>query len=401
MKKIIFLVLDGLGDESIPDFEGKTPLEKARTPNLDRLALLGQTGLLEPAFSGALPTSEEGHLQLFGYDPQKIGIRRGFFTSRGAGIKTKPGDVALRGNFATINSKGEVTDRRAGRIKTKKARKLVNSLGKIKVSGVRFLIESATDHRLGIVMRGEGLSPHISDTDTFYSTLSPGFKNSTPKKETPEAAKTSRALNEFLKKAKKVLKNHPVNKKREKKGLPPANAVLTRSASSCVEVESFFKRWGFKAFCVAGKPLYKQVAEVLGMKVLKVKGATGHKDTDLEAKVAKSLEALRKGDFVFTHIKATDSLAEDGDWRAKKEFLEKVDEKITPFLELEKTLVVVTSDHSTCSLKKRHCDLPCPVLIKGGGKDEVEFFSEKECRKGELGKFPQIKLMEKVKKEAL
>ncbi len=401
MKKVLFLVLDGLGDEPIPEFEGKTPLEEAHTSNLDRLAFLGQTGLLEPAFSGALPTSEEGHLQLFGYDPQKLGIRRGFFTSRGAGIKTKPGDVALRGNFATMNPEGEVTDRRAGRIKTEQAQKLVGSLKEIKSGEIRFLIESATDHRLGIVMRGEGLSPCISDTDTFYSTLSSGFKKSSPEKETPEAVKTSQALNEFLKKAREVLKDHPVNKKRQKEGLPPANAVLTRGASSCRDVDSFYNRWGFKAFCVAGKPLYKQIAEVLGMKVLKVKGATGHQDTDLEAKVAEALEALDRGNFVFTHIKATDSLAEDGNYHAKEKFLEKVDERIKPFLNLEETLVVVTSDHSTCSLKKRHCELPCPTLIKGGKKDEVKFFSEKECRKGGLGKFPQIKLMEKVKKEVL
>ncbi len=149
---------------------------------------------------------------------------------------------------------------------------------------------------------------------------------------------------------------------------------------------------------MAGKTLYKQIADSLGMEVLKVKGATGYKDTDLEAKVSTSLNALEKKDkdFVFLHIKATDSLAEDGDYKAKKKFIHKVDQCFERLLDEKELLITITSDHSTCSLKKRHCGLDCPILIWGGEQDSVRVFSEKDCKRGKLGSFAQIETMKKV-----
>lgn len=398
MKKILFIVLDGLGDEPIPDFGNKTPLEAAETPYMDKMVKEGLCGLLKVNFKNALPTSEQGHLNLFGYDPEKLGVRRGIFTAQGAGIKTKKGDIALRGNFATLNQKGEVIDRRAGRIKTKQAKRLIQSLRKIRVKDIRFLIKSATDHRLGIVMRGRGLSPYISDSDPFYSELSTELERVRPVSETKEAEKTAQALNEFLEKAQEILKTHPLNEQREQQALPPANCVLSRGASFCKEILSFKEKWGLNGACVAGKTLYKEIGRVLGMEVLKVKGATGHKDTDLEGKVSTSLDALKnKGkDFVFLHIKATDSLAEDGDYEGKKEFIQKIDRHFEILLSQNNLLIVVTCDHATCSLRKRHCGLDCPILIWGGAKDNVQVFSEKGCKKGGLGLFPQIETMKKV-----
>ncbi len=395
-KKILFIVLDGLGDEPIPDFENKTPLEAADTPHMDKMAEQGQCGLLQVSFKGALPTSEQGHLNLFGYDAEKLGVRRGVFTAQGAGIETREGDIALRGNFGTLNKKGEVVDRRAGRIKTEEAKKLITSLRKIKTEKVRLIIKSATDHRLGIVMRAQGLSPYVSDSDPFYSELSTGLQQVKPLVETEEAQKTAQALNKFLNQAQEVLKNHPVNRQREQREEPPANCVLTRGASFCRKITSFKKKWGLDGACVAGKTLYKQIADSLGMEVLRVKGATGYKDTDLEAKVDRSLDAFKKKDFVFLHIKATDSLAEDGDYEGKKEFIQRVDKYFGRLLNQKSLLAVITSDHSTCSLKKRHCGLDCPTLIWGGERDDVCAFSEKDCREGGLGLFPQIEIMKKI-----
>lgn len=395
MKKILFLVLDGLGDEPIPEFGGKTPLEKAETPYLDRLAEEGRVGLLELEFSGALPTSEEGHLQLFGYDPQKLGIRRGLFTARGAGLEPRAGDVALRGNLGTLE-KGKVVDRRAGRIETGESKKLIKALRGIEVGGVEWRIKSATEHRLGIVMRGENLSPFVSDSDPFYTHLSTGFEKVRPLKDTEGAGRTARALNEFLERSREVLGGHSLNEKRKKKNLPPANCVLTRGASACRELEPFKEKWGLESVCIAGKPLYKQIAEALGMKVLKVEGATGEPDTDLEAKFEKAIDSSKKYQFLFVHVKATDSLAEDGSYLEKRDFIEKVDRRMKILGGLKETLIVVTCDHSTCSLKQRHCDLPCPLLVWGAGRGSTSSFGEKSCRRGALGSLPMAELMERL-----
>ena len=392
--KILFIVLDGLGDEPIKKLKNMTPLESAKTPNLDYLAEKGVSGLMEPCYSMAIPTSEEGHFSLFGYNSEKLGIRRGIFTAKGAGIKVRSGDVALRGNFGTVDKNLNLIDRRAGRIE--KTGPLIKSLSKIKIEGVRFLMKSAHEHRIGIVMRGKNLSSRISDGDPFYSSLGKKAKKIIPLDKSSKAAFTAKALNEFLAKAQEVLKDHPLNKKREKQGLLPANYILVRGASSVKKIDSFKKKYGLKACCIAGKLLYQQIAESLGMKIIKVKGANGLISTNLKGKIEAVRKSFKDYDFVFLHIKATDSLSEDGDFLGKKKFIEKIDKRMKPLLKLKDTLIIVTADHSTCCLLKRHCARDIPVLIYGAGEDSVKKFSEKDCNKGGLGKFKQIKLMSKI-----
>jgi len=394
MKKIILIVLDGLGDGPIPDFNGKTPLEAARTPNLDKLAEEGISGMVKPVFTTAVPTSEEGHFVLFGYNPEKYKIQRGIFTAEGAGIKLKKGDVALRGNFGTVDESMNVLDRRAGRIK--KTEPLIKALKGITIGGVKFLIKKAGDYRVGIVLRGKGLSSNISDGDPHYGSLGKGLRKVKPLDKSSEARFTAEILNKFLEKTHQILKNHPYNKERKKKGLLPANYILVREAGSFQKIPSFKKRYGLKACCVAGKFLYQQIAKKLGMKIIKVEGATGLPDTNLKGKFEAVLNNLDKYDFVFLHIKATDSLAEDGNFKGKKEFIEKVDKEVKPLFELEDVLIIVTADHSTCSLLKRHCKRSFPILIYGNGKDSVKEFSEKACQRGDLAKIRQLDIMDKV-----
>lgn len=394
MKKILFIVLDGLGDEPIPDFGNKTPLEAAKTPNLDLLAEQGICGQLLVKARGAIPTSEEGHFSLFGYDPQKYKIRRGIITVTGTGMRAKRGDVALRGNFATVDSRMNIVDRRAGRIEDVK--KLIVALEKIKINNIRFLIKSATQHRLGIIIRGKGLSPNISDGDPHYGKLGKRARKIKPLDSSKEAVYTAQVLNEFLRKSRQILSNHPQNKRRIERGLVPANYVLTRGASSLPKLPSFKKKYGLGACCIAGKFLYQQIGRILGMDILKAKGATGKQDTNLKGKIKTAQKALEKYDFVFLHIKATDSLAEDGNYRGKKKFIEEIDKELSPLLELKETLIAITCDHSTCSLLKRHCKLPCPILIWGGGGDNVSEFSEKSCGRGWLKKMKQIELMDRL-----
>ncbi len=393
MKEILFIVLDGLGDEPIPELGGKTPLAAAETPFMDGLAEQGILGLAKPKFQGALPTSEEGHLCLFGYNPEKLAIRRGLFTAKGAGLEVNSGDVALRGNFAYVKN-GKAVDRRAGRIKDTKD--LITALNEIKIDDAKIELKSAKEHRLGIVIRGEGLSAQISDSDPWYSHLDTKIRPIKPLDDFLQAEKTAEILNKFLEKANQVLKNHPQNKKRVANGLPPANYVITRGASSLDNLQSFQEKYGLKVSAIAGKFLYQQVAELIGMELVDVTGADGTSETNLSGKFEAALAALQTKDFVFLHIKATDSLAEDGKFIEKRDFIERVDREMQVVNHPDDTLVVITCDHSTCSLLKRHCDQPCPVLVWGAGSDQTTAFSEKQCADGMLDSFSQLNLMSKI-----
>lgn len=396
--KILLIIIDGLGDRPIKELGNKTPLEAARTPNLDFLAKNGICGLKKLKFRGATPTSEEAHFSLFGYDPEFYKIRRGIITASGCGMRAKKGDVALRGNFATVDKRLNIIDRRAGRIKNTQS--LVKALRGIEIDDVKFLLKSASEHRLGIILRGRNLSPNISDGDPFYGKLGKRARKIKALDKTPQALFTAKILNEFLRKTHKILIEYLQNKKREKLGLPPANYLLLRGASTIKKLPPFKKRYGLKACCIAGKFLYQQIGKILGMDVIKVKGANGLTSTNLKGKIQAAKKALKKYDFIFLHIKAADSLAEDGDFQGKKKFIEKIDKNLRPVLKLKDTLIVVTADHATCCALKRHCSEPVPVLVFGDGKDEVKKFSERECLKGKLGKIKSIdflKLIVKIK----
>ena len=396
MKRILFIVIDGLGDEPIPKLGGKTPLEAAHTPNLDFLASNGICGEAVVKFRGATPTSEESHFSLFGYDPELYKIKRGIIDATGVGMKAKKGDIALRGNFATVDGKLNAIDRRAGRIKDAQA--LIDTLNRMEIDGIKFLLKSATEHRVGIILRGENLSSNISDGDPFYGKLGKRARKIKPLDNSPEAIFTANVLNKFLNKSHQILKIHPQNLERERKNLPVANYILVRGASTIPQLPSFKTKYGLFACCIAGKFLYRQIGKILGMDLIKVKGATGLYNTDLGAKFLAAKRALKKYDFVFLHIKAADSLAEDGRFLEKKKFIEKIDKNFKKILNLKNVLIVTTCDHSTCSVLKRHCAKPCPVLIYGAGSNGAKKFSEKECRKGKLGRVNQLELMSKILK---
>lgn len=393
-KKIILIIIDGLGDEPIPQLGKRTPLEAANTPNLDFLAENGACGYVLPKLHNSLPTSEETHFALFGYNPEFYKIRRGIITATATGMKARKGDVALRGNFATVDDDLNIIDRRAGRIKKPEA--LIKALNGIEIRGVKFLLKSATEHRLGIIMRGKNLSFNISDGDPHYGKLGTRARKIKPLDKSKAAAFTAEVLNEFLEKAHLILKTHPQNKKRKKLGLSGANYILVRGASTIPKLPSFKEKYGLRAACIAGKFLYKQIGKILGMAQIEVKGATGLLSTNLKGKFEKAQNVLKKYDFIFLHIKAADSLAEDGDFLGKKEFIEEIDKNIKRLISLKDTLIVVTCDHSTCSLLKRHCKEPCPVLIYGVEKDSVKEFSERACKQGRLGRIKQIDLMQRI-----
>jgi len=205
-------------------------------------------------------------------------------------------------------------------------------------------------------------------------------------------------LNKFLDNTHQILNNHYLNKKRKKLGLLPANYVLVREAGFPQKTPNFNKKYNLKACCIAGKRLYQQIGQALGMRLIKVKGANGLVTTNLKGKISATKKAVKKYNFIFLHIKATDSLAEDGNYLGKKEFIKKIDKNLKPLLGLKNTLIVVTGDHSSCSLKKRHCSRPLPILIYSDTikANAVKEFSEKTCKKGKLGRIKQLKLMQNI-----
>ena len=391
MKKIFFIILDGLGDRPIKELGNKTPLEAAQTPNLDFLAKNGVCGLIEPFRfpKEKKPTSESTHVALFGFQNYFLG--RGPYEVLGIGMNMKKGDIAFRVNFASIDSKFKIIDRRAGRIE--KTQDLVKALQGIEIDGVKFLIKKSYGHRLGLIMRGKGLSAQISNGDSKQIGVRP--KKIESKDKSKKAKFTADVLNKFLEKTYQILKEHSLNKKRKNQGLLSANYLLIRGAGEFKKTPTFKEKYKLRACCIAAGSLYKGIARALGMDLIKVNGATGFINTNLKGKISAGVKALKKYDFVFLHIKAADNLAEDGNFQGKKKFIEKIDKNLNIFSRIKNTLLIVTCDHSTpCELKTHSTD-PVPVLVYGNKKDNVEKFTERDCKKGKLNKIKGIDFLKK------
>lgn len=388
-KKVILLVVDGLGDRVVKD--GKTTLQLADKPILDELAREGSTGLMSTLGRGIIPGSDTAHLALFGYEPDLYYKGRGPFEALGVGLKLRHGDVAFRCNFATVDESLRVVDRRAGRLKDE-GTELAKSLQGMNIEGVEVIFLSSTEHRGVLVLRGDGLSPAVSDTDPHSAEPLP-ILESKPIENTKEAKRTAYILNEVIRRSKAILSSHPLNKQREKEGKLPANVILTRGAGIYEKVESLRDKYGFSSCCIAGSALYKGVAKYVGMEILRVEGATGRLDTDIEAKAKAAREALEKFDLVFVHVKGTDNASHDGDLEGKLSMIKKVN-RLAEILKEEDAYFIVTADHSTPISIRRHSSDPVPVVIYGGDvrKDNVQFFDEISVSSGCLGYLVGVEL---------
>lgn len=385
--KLLFVVMDGLGDRPISELGGQTPLEYAKTPNMDKLASLGMNGLLHVIAPGVTPGSDTAHLALFGVDPYEYYTGRGPFEAAGIGLVVKEGDIAFRTNFATINPEGVIIDRRAGRIRegTDQLAKLFEGL---EIDGIEILLEAGTEHRAALVLRGDGLSDQVSENDPHVERKEPlEFK---PLDESPEAEKTARVLTSFVMKARTILNNAELNKKRVEEDLLPANYLLIRGAGKVPKLPNFEEEYCLETACVAGGGLYKGIGRMLGMHIIDDSRMSGGTTTDLLAKFEIAHNALNDYDFVFTHVKGTDNYSHDGKYKEKSEFIERVDKELYRFLpeNYEGDLVVmITGDHSTpCSFKDHSAD-PVPILIYSPDcrRDKVEKFGESYAVDGSLG----------------
>ncbi len=370
--KIVLLVADGLGGLPLEP-GGKTELEAANTPHLDALARRGTLGLSIPVLPGITPGSGPGHLGLFGYDPLEYQIGRGVLEALGIDFDLGPNDVAIRGNFCTLDDAGHIADRRAGRVGNDIAAPLCEKLDQIEIPGVEVFVRHVKEYRLVVVFRGEGLGGDVDDTDpqkTGVPPLDPVARNEASRR-TVEVAK------QFLAQAREVLKDDR-----------PANFLTLRGIAKRPPIPTFEEVYGTRAAAIAVYPMYRGLARLVGMDII------GPSET-LDDQMDWLARSWNDHDFFFVHFKYTDSTGEDGNFDAKVERTEQVDACIPKILALDPTVVIVTGDHSTPSKMRSHSWHPVPTLISAERcrYDGSEGFGESQCRAGGLGQFEAKYLM--------
>lgn len=370
--KIVLFVMDGLGGLPHPD-TGRSELETAHLPNLDALATRGICGLIDPVSPGITPGSGPAHLALFGYDPVRYQIGRGVLSALGIGFPMGPHDVAARMNFATVDAAGRITDRRAGRIATETNRTLVAKLRTITLPGVDVFVETESQHRAVLVLRGEGLSDRVSDTDPQRVGVPPEPARALA----PEAERTAELVRSFVAKAGELLRDDY-----------PANALLLRGFARIPAIPRFPDVYGIRSAAIAVYPMYRGLARLLGMEVL-----------DPGPTVADELALLRERweafDFFYVHVKAPDLKGEDGDFAGKVAVLEEIDQHLPALVALGPEVLAVTGDHSTPALLRGHSWHPVPfaLVARTAFVDEVRAFDERAVLGGGLGRFPALHVM--------
>lgn len=362
---MVLLVVDGLGGIPHPEYEDRTELEYAHTPNLNRLASESAVGLHLPAGIGVTPGSGPAHIALFGYDPFQVRIGRGILEALGLDAPLEPGDVAFRGNFVRFNEAGQVVDRRAGRISDEQARPLLHKLKEAisKVEDVDLSWIPGKEHRFVLILRGPGITDAVGDTDPQRE----GVEPLEPTPTEPSGEKTTRILQEVMRRAREVLSGEK------------ANGIVLRGAAQRPSIPSFGERWGVRAMGLAYYPMYRGLAQLVGM-------TTPHIESFEEA-LEKLSQAWDAFDFFYLHYKETDKKGEDGDFAGKVQAIENVDAAIPKILDLSPTVLVVTGDHATPSFYRSHSWHPVPLLLHGpySGRDGVEAFGERHCRLGSIG----------------
>lgn len=371
--KIVLLILDGLGGIPMKP-GGHTSLEAANTPNMDQLAQNGSLGSIVPIRPGITPGSGPAHLSLFGYDPIEHEVGRGVLEAKGIGIDVRPGDVAARGNFCTLDQDGNITDRRAGRISSDEGERLVKKLEGIKMDGLEITVRHLKEYRFALVLRGAALNAGIADTDPQVTGRAP----LEPKANEPAAVKTALLFKKWISEAEKILSE-------EKDG----NGVTLRGFGSDPQLDNYKDLYGLNAACIAVYPMYKGVAKLVGMDVIEFEG-------DSPADEFGALKNVWDDyDYFFVHIKKTDSMGEDGDFDGKVGVIESVDQAIHALTKLNPDVLMITGDHSTPAKMKSHSWHPVPFLLwapERGLPDTQDKFGERNCAAGGLGRFPAYEI---------
>ena len=370
--KIVMLVVDGLGGLPDPD-TGKSELQTADVPNLDALARQSSCGLTTPVLPGITPGSGPGHMSLFGYDPVKYLMGRGVLEALGSGVPLAEGDVAARGNLCTVDADGTITDRRAGRLPTSESEPLLRRLDAIDLPGADVAVYPVRDHRFVLTLRGPGLDERATDTDPLVEGTAPLAARPLSQ----EAARTAELVNGFVDRAREELA-----------GRSAANMVVLRGLSGLPGLPNMADAYALRPAVIAAYPMYRGLAELIGMTVLDSGSSFGEQLDVLEA----HYEAF---DFFFLHYKPADAAGEDGDFDAKVGSLESLDRWIPRILELGPDVLAVCGDHSTPAVLGGHSWHPVPLMIRSPHTPErtVEAFNEVACDHGALGRIPAVNLM--------
>jgi len=372
--KMVLLVLDGLGGLPM-ESGGQTELEAANTPNLDRLAATSDLGLSRPVAAGVSPGSGPGHLGLFGYNPLQFVVGRGVLSALGVGVELDKSDLAARINFASLDDSGKISDRRAGRIPSEKGEELVDLLNEnMKLDGAEVSITHEKEYRAVVVFKGEGLSRSLADSDPQRVGLEPLPVN--PTDDSSEAKKSAELANAFVEKANEILKDQH-----------PANTVLLRGFGMHPALPSFDETYNLNAAAIASYPMYKGLARLAGMELLKEgEGIAGEFQT--------LKENWDDHDFFFVHVKPTDAAGEDGDFERKAKVIEEVDALIPDLLDLGPDALAITGDHATPARLKSHSWHGVPFLLNSPYTlPTAESFGERPCAGGVLGEFPAEEIM--------
>ena len=368
--KLVLLVLDGVGDIATAATRYRTPLEAATTPHLDDLATASAMGRMIPVLPGITPGSGPGHLGLFGYDPVQTQVGRGVLEALGLGIELKRSDIAARANYCTLNAEGIVVDRRAGRIPTELNRILCQKLGTIqKIGGTQVIIRSGSSHRFVVVFRGGGIEGPLSDSDPYREgdPIRPVVARSPAGK----AKAAAEVVNQFYRQALPLLA-----------GAHPANGFLLRGINSLPRIPTFEERFQLKAAAVAVYPMYKGIAQLIGMQKLEQARNT-------EQKFQQYLDHFDPFDYFFIHVKGTDTAGEDGNFDQKVAVIEEVDRALPILLQKRPGVLAITGDHSTPVALRSHSWHPQPVLLHSpvSGSDKLSRFNETNANRGSLGIF--------------
>ena len=370
--KIVMIVADGLGGLPLEPC-GRTELENAKTPNLDAMARRGTSGLSVPVLPGITPGSGPGHLGLFGYDPLVFKIGRGALEATGIGFELGPNDVAARGNFCTLDSAGLISDRRAGRIPSEESFKVVEKLAAVKIAGVETFVRPVKEHRFVVVFRGQGLDGAVADTDPQATGVAP----LDPVAVTPAAQRTAEVAKEFVRQSQAILASQP-----------KANGMVLRGFAAKPHLPSYEQLYGLRAAAIAVYPMYKGLAQLVGMTLV-------GKAQSLDEQIDALAQCWHDYDFFFLHFKYTDSTGEDGAFDQKVKRIEELDRAMPRIEALKPDVLIVTGDHSTPSRLKSHSWHPVPTLLVADTcrPDGLEKFSERDCLRGGFGQFPAKHLM--------
>ncbi len=413
---IIYVLLDGVGDLPHPDLNGKTPLEAANTPTLDKIARNGAIGEVISVGKGIAPESDIAVFNMLGYKFKHADyVGRGVIEAIGVGIDFRDGDLALRGNYSTLNDENVIIDRRAGRHIEKEdadgiAKEIVENI-KISSPDISVVVAPTIGHRVTVRIRkkSQKLSSRITNTDPAYINIGGmgvakdvgdflKIEKCLPLEDTEDSKFTANIVNEFSEKAIEIMKNSQINKRRQNENKKQLSCILLRDAGNKYpDVIPINEKYGMNFSCIVDMPVELGISEVLKMKAFEAGGLT-----DYEEKAKVAAKAMETQNSIYVHLKGPDEFGHDGDAIGKMKNIEEIDQRffktLVENIDSNKVAIIISADHSTPCINKGHSDDPVPVLVSGDfiKNDGTTRMTEEQAKKGSIGLLQGADVVEKA-----